>query len=722
MNSVKACLFAFFLSFIFLSILFPCPSNADPLDNWHWRNPLPQGNDLFGITYGKNIFIAVGSSGTIITSTDAMDWTQRESGVAGEILYDVQYGDSLFVAVGGNGSPDGNSGVIATSPDGTVWATRTSGSFRTLRSLTYGNGMYVTVGDGGTILTSNDGASWTALTVSTALNLNSITFGNGMFVAVGGGTGYKETVILTSTDGVTWTQRDPDTDNGLFGITFADGKFVAVGNNRVVLVSTDGVNWTQRSIDVNATGPFTFYRVSYSNGLYVAVGNAGLVATSSDGMSWNATVLNTSELNGITCGSGTFIIVGYNGVILTSPDGAEWTLRTSGTRYRFNGITYADGSFIAVGADYGHNGNGMILTSPDGITWTSTISGITNRFNSAAYADDKYGGLFVAVGDNGAILISQDKTNWSIVESCTTMTLNKVIYEQGRFVAVGGAIITSSDGINWSQVSTPESAIPPSGFGVAYGNGIFDAFGFLSPDGVNWTPIIPAVNPQYIGNISFNDIAFGNGIFVAVGGTQSIGFGPPMPLQVIITSPDGINWMEQESPGVDPLYGVTFENNTFVAVGANGTVLTSPDGVDWTLRVPKTTDTLSAIGFGNGTFIAVGYGGTILQSDPVSGACTATLSADLSLHIPVIAFDGTDLWADESCGSATDGTVLCRVTGYGEANPADFKNCQAATLSAEFDLHVPATIYSNISYEAEFEYLPTSDGQIWFKLTGGAKN
>jgi Photosynthesis system II assembly factor YCF48 len=719
MNSVKASLLSFVLSFIFLSTFFPCTSSADPLDNWHWRNPLPQGNHLFGITYGKNIFVAVGSSGTIITSTDAMEWTQRESDITRVTLYDVQYGKNLFVAVGTNDLLDDNWGVITTSPDGIVWTTRASGSFRTLHSLTYGNGMYVTVGDQGTILASNDGVSWTSVNASTSLNLNGIAFGNGLFVAIGGGTGYGETIILTSTDGVTWTQRDPNTDNGLFGITFADGKFIAVGNNRVVLISTDGVSWTQRSVDVHANGRFTFSRVTYSDGLYVAVGNAGLVATSYDGMSWNAILLSTNELNGITYGGGTFIIVGYNGIILASPDGADWTLRTSGTSYSFNGITYADGSFIAVGR---HNGNGLILTSPDGITWTSTISGITNRFNSVAYADDKYGGLFVAVGDNGAILISQDKTNWSIVGSGTAATLSKVIYEQGRFVTVGGAIVTSSDGVNWSQVSTPENTIPPSGFGVAYGNGIFDAFGFISPDGVNWTSIVPAVNPQYIGNIAFNDIAFGNGIFVAVGGTQSIGFGPPMPLQAIITSQDGINWTEQEIQGGEPLYGVAFENNTFVAVGANGTVLTSPDGVDWTRRVSKAADTLSAVGFGNGTFIAVGYGGTILQSDPVSGACTATLSADLSLHIPVIAFDGTYLWADESCGSTTDGTALCRVTGYGEANPADFKNCQASTLSAEFDLHVPAIVYSNVSYEAEFEYLPTSDGQIWFKLVGATKN
>jgi hypothetical protein len=37
----------------------PAPP-SDALNDWHWRNPLPQGNSLFGITYGNGTFIAVG--------------------------------------------------------------------------------------------------------------------------------------------------------------------------------------------------------------------------------------------------------------------------------------------------------------------------------------------------------------------------------------------------------------------------------------------------------------------------------------------------------------------------------------------------------------------------------------------------------------------------------------------------------------------------------------
>ncbi len=48
--------------------------------NWHWRNPLPQGNTLAGVTYGNGTFVAVGFPGVILTSPDGVMWTSRDSG------------------------------------------------------------------------------------------------------------------------------------------------------------------------------------------------------------------------------------------------------------------------------------------------------------------------------------------------------------------------------------------------------------------------------------------------------------------------------------------------------------------------------------------------------------------------------------------------------------------------------------------------------------------
>jgi len=41
---------------------------SDALNIWHWRNPLPQGNNLSTVTYGNGTFIAVGDGGIILQS------------------------------------------------------------------------------------------------------------------------------------------------------------------------------------------------------------------------------------------------------------------------------------------------------------------------------------------------------------------------------------------------------------------------------------------------------------------------------------------------------------------------------------------------------------------------------------------------------------------------------------------------------------------------------
>jgi hypothetical protein len=59
---------------------------------------------------------------------------------------------------------------------------------------------------------------------------------------------------------------------------------------------------------------------------------------------------------------------------------------------------------------------------------------------------------------------------------------------------------------------------------------------------------------------------------------------------------------------------VAYGNGLFVAVGSRGAILTSPDGVNWTAQTSPTSDDLSAVTYGNGTFVAVGYSGTIVTS------------------------------------------------------------------------------------------------------------
>jgi hypothetical protein len=59
----------------------------------------------------------------------------------------------------------------------------------------------------------------------------------------------------------------------------------------------------------------------------------------------------------------------------------------------------------------------------------------------------------------------------------------------------------------------------------------------------------------------------------------------------------------------NPLGGVAYGNGLFVAVGGfldSSAILTSPDGVSWTARASGTGNQLLGVTYGNGTFVAVG--------------------------------------------------------------------------------------------------------------------
>ena len=73
--------------------------------------------------------MAVGVSGTILTSSDATTWTSRTSGTSNK-LRGITYGNSTFVAVG-------LSGTILTSSDATTWTSRTSGTSEGFRRVFY---------------------------------------------------------------------------------------------------------------------------------------------------------------------------------------------------------------------------------------------------------------------------------------------------------------------------------------------------------------------------------------------------------------------------------------------------------------------------------------------------------------------------------------------------------------------------------------------------------
>jgi hypothetical protein len=270
--------------------------------------------DLYAET-GK---VAVGSSGTILTSQDGTTWTAQASGTTAA-LRDVVQG-ILLVAVG-------DSGTILTSPDGTAWTPRASTTSADLRGAANLLPYIVVVGSSGTILTSLDGIVWDAATSPTGQDLCGVTKGavgsQPLFMAVG-----KAGTILTSSDGRAWTASASGTTADLYGVArgtaSGDPVFAAVGSAGAILTSPDGISWTPRASGVTAT----LRAVANSGFIFIAVGDGGTVVTSQDGIGWTSQdSQTTSDLTGIDVsdvgeiGESEYFAVGKGGTIQSSP---EW--------------------------------------------------------------------------------------------------------------------------------------------------------------------------------------------------------------------------------------------------------------------------------------------------------------------------------------------------------------------------------------------------------------
>jgi len=239
------------------------------------------------------------------------------------------------------------------------------------------------------------------------------------------------------------------------------------------------------------------------------------------------------------------------------------TARVTPTTNVWYSVAYGNGLFVAVS----QSGTGnRVMTSPDGTTWTIRTSPQDNQWNSVVYGN----GLFVAVASTGTnrVMTSPDGITWTLRNAAAANNWWSVTYGNGLFVAVAQSgstnrVMTSPDGINWTSRT--------------------------SPDGINWTQ---RTQPVTTAN---NSVAYGNGLFVAVGPSK------------LITSPDGINWTSR-TVTANSWTSVTYGNGAFAAVSQSGTgnrLVISTNGIEWNTRTSTSDSAWYSITFGNGMFVAV---------------------------------------------------------------------------------------------------------------------
>ena len=638
--------------------------------------PNPANTSLNGVRYLNGNFVAVGNS-AIAYSPDGTTWYAASTG--GSALADVAYGGGVYVAVG-------TSGAILYSTNLVSWnAVPRIPQTAQLAKVVYGNGVFVSITASNVVIYSADGINWYQSLFSSAGTLVDVIYTGSQFAMQTSAYG-----TCTSTDGINWYRNGsyqcnagPSYPAQITSCATNGTVSVAVGSSGTVSVTSDGVNWETTAIGTSPSATVALQSVFYLNGQFVIVGASGNIFSSTDGYNWinrtntTATTTNafvtaaygngvyvfgsststtpfvTADLAEFTPGGATFaavkiiyanslFVAATSSGILTSPDGVAWNLRHgsgsviydivysgtqfvalvgTGTAYSTDGITWTAGGSTLNAMNRLAYGNGLfvaisgsipssIYTSPDGATWTArTVPGGYRGAASTGIAWD--GTSFVVAGALGYYATSTDGITWTGAYFENPCTFYDVRVCNGKTVATStdGGIVVLAGGTVQTVVKTalkyaPLTGSVPAPKTLAYdGSGKYVAaagasYIMYSSDASTWAI---ANNPATVsGNFSNTDVFYFNGLFFTAGGT------------VFSTSSDGVSWT-QRTVGGAAINSVAYGASVYVAVGNTGAVYSSPDGVTWTSRSAGSGNFLSII-YANSLFVAVG--GSVCYTSP----------------------------------------------------------------------------------------------------------
>ncbi len=419
--------------------------------NWTFRT-LPTLAGLTNIVYQNGLFVAIGQVGSQrgFYSYDGINWFNTT--VLNGQLYGITYGKDKFVAT----KIDNSLNRIDISYNGKNWQGVSTPSTMDLSwtSVTYANDRYVAVAEStasGSIAISYDGLSWNNVTRPSAgtLTTYNITYGKGLFVVT-----CSQGKIMTSPDGINWTVRDTPLTGLIWKCIFAEGVFIAAGafsttENRFIY-STDGITWEEATTPaLNSWSGF-----AYGNGLLVAVSFNG---TDSNALVVSSGVMNSfvTQNDNITHGRQTFT----DDVIISASLNISGSQRITGNLIVSGGIT---GSLLAT--------NGVVSGSSQ-IDITQT-TGYTS-FSQSLSGTDASQSVSILISSQSAWGAFQSASAFSasaaIVDNAQTLRLNSIesftssIAATNVFTASTNASLTalnvSTASINTFTASTNASLI-----------------------------------------------------------------------------------------------------------------------------------------------------------------------------------------------------------------------------------------------------------------------
>ena len=326
--------------------------------------------------------------------------------------------------------------------------------------------------------------------VSTSSSISSLTISFG-------GTGYSLTNPEISISNSKINRKDPIKDwkfDGISGIVQSvDFKaitqsepYVAVGSSSYYINTKSGTFWERGQIGFGNTVQFNGVGMGFSSGntnakYVMAVGDGAAMARAvSIGNSLSAwTPIDLKEKRTIPAinvtntfdstyigdfqdviwerSRDTWVAVGAGGSIFTAVGmtTAEAFSQFSGTLETLNSIAYGQAEFIAVG-----NG-GKVIASNDGLIWSNKVSNTVQDINDVIFDGSK----FIFVGNNGTIGLSTNKNFWQPyseqlpagTQHPATFDFAKIKFFNNFYIGIStvGEVYYSFDLANWNRREIP---------------------------------------------------------------------------------------------------------------------------------------------------------------------------------------------------------------------------------------------------------------------------
>ena len=503
--------------------------------------------------------------------------------------------------------------------------------------------------------------------------------------------------LIKSTDGISWVKVNEIRGTAnigytVFGIASSpDGTMVAVGANNTIAVSPPqfkGNLWNMVTSPEPANTNIRAVRYGQSN--FIALSDRRFIR-STNGVTWSGVTSGTSGFTSTTYNTGrlatnkigTWVAVNSAGEITRSStsDGASGWSKVHQITYPLNQTTLQQANVV------GATSNEFLSTSStlsvyynrstNGTTWT-TLQIFPGGSNVAGHGSIVTPTVIISCGITVNSISTNGGLSWTTVSSRRTTTALKTAYDGvSRFITVGGsgsASTSTNNGVIWATLTAIQTPGSSRGLNdIAYGNGVWHAVGFIffggrqnpvarrSTNGTTWsTPTGMSIGT----NRSLQAVAYGNGIWLT-GGSSGI---------LKRSTDNGISWATVTYGSTELITNLTYGNGVWVG---NDNRVSTNNGLTWTTltqiraalgNTSYVRNSLMYIAHKN-TWVAVNRTtGRMARSTSVTGTWT-TLQLNIQAQAPAQAKDvqyGNGVWiAVGSNGQArrsTNGTTWSSIS------------------------------------------------------------